>query len=94
MSRAKEGALDALHAAVATVLTEAVQVHERPILDKEGQPTGETERVAPSPQMIAQAIKFLKDNGIDAPAKSERMSNLAAALADLDVDELASELPN
>lgn len=47
-----------------------------------------------SPQMIAQAIKFLQVNGIDAPAKSERMSNLAAALADLDVDDIGDSLPN
>lgn len=73
MSRASESALDALHAAVAQVLTDALQG---------------TEEDAPSPQMIAQAIKFLKDNGVDAPAKSARLSGLAAALADLSVDEV------
>lgn len=76
MSRAAESALDALHAAVAAVLTEA--------LSKRG-------AEAPSPQMIAQAIKFLKDNGIDAPARSARISHLAAALDDLDLDEVAME---
>ena len=45
----------------------------------------------PSPQFIAQAIKFLKDNGVDAPAKSARISELASALRDLDLDEVATE---
>ncbi|WP_145960511.1 hypothetical protein [Novosphingobium meiothermophilum] len=76
MSRAKESALDALHAKVADVLTTALSG------------SGET---APSPQMISQAIKFLKDNGVDAPAKSRRVSNLAAALEELDLDEVANE---
>jgi hypothetical protein len=76
MSRATEGALDGLHAAVATVLTEALK--------------GKGEN-APSPQMLAQAIKFLKDNGIDAPAKSERLTGLAAALRDIDLEEVANE---
>lgn len=73
MTRASEGALDGLHAAVATVLTDALKG------------TGDK---APSPQMLAQAIKFLKDNGVDAPAKSERISNLEAALDDLDLDNV------
>lgn len=48
----------------------------------------------PSPQMISQAIKFLKDNGIDAPATSKRFADLSLALDDLDLDEEASRLPN
>ncbi|SKB49830.1 hypothetical protein [Sphingopyxis flava] len=40
-----------------------------------------------SPQMIAQAIKFLKDNGVDAPASSKRVSNLEQALMELDPDD-------
>ena len=40
-----------------------------------------------SPQMLAQAIKFLKDNGVDAPAASPRISNLERALAELDPSE-------
>lgn len=45
----------------------------------------------PSPQMIAQAIKMLKENGIDAPAASQRLTGLAEALKDLDLEELADE---
>ena len=45
-----------------------------------------------SPQMIAQAIKFLKENGIDAPATSQRMQDLGAALDDLDMDAAAHDM--
>lgn len=45
-----------------------------------------------SPQMIAQAIKFLKENGIDAPATSKRMQDLSLALDELDVDEAAHDM--
>jgi hypothetical protein len=40
-----------------------------------------------SPQMLAQAIKFLKDNGVDTPASSPRISNLERALMELEPDE-------
>lgn len=74
-SRALESALDELHAQVAKVLTEGL--------------TGEGEK-SPSPQFIAQAIKFLKDNGVDAPAKSERISNLIDTLGAVNLDEVAA----
>lgn len=47
-----------------------------------------------SPQMIAQAIKFLSTNGINTPAKSKRMTDLQAALEDLDVDEVETHYPH
>lgn len=74
MSRASEAALDALHAAVAEVLSKGL--------------SGEA---PPTPQMIAQAIKFLAVNGITAPAGSKRMSGLEQALADLDLDEIEGQ---
>lgn len=73
MSRASEKELDGLHALVAEVLTNAMQ--------------GKDEN-APNPQMIAQAIKFLATNGVNAPATSKRLTDLAAALQDLDLDEV------
>lgn len=42
---------------------------------------------------IAVAIKFLKDNGIDAPASSPRFSGIVDQLKNLDVDELGAQ-PN
>lgn len=47
-----------------------------------------------SPQMIAQALKYLRDNGIDAPATSERFDGLMKALEDLDLDDAATQMPN
>lgn len=51
-----------------------------------------------SPQMIAQAIKFLQVNGIDAPAavKNARTEALAKELQDLsvDLDDEARRLAN
>lgn len=44
-----------------------------------------------SPQMISAAIKMLKENGIDTPARSARIDGLAQALRDLDDDELMAE---
>ncbi len=40
-----------------------------------------------SPQLISQAIKFLKDNGIAASATSPRFADLTAKLADIDLEE-------
>lgn len=89
MSRASEEALDGLHAMVAQVLTGGLKTTTEDVFNDKGEKTG-TRKVTPSPQMVAQAIKFLKDNGIDAPAKLGRMTGLAQALADLDLDDVAS----
>ena len=62
---AKVDFLEQLHAAVARVLTDAMSGE----IDEEG-----NER-PPSPQMIAQAIKFLKDNGVE-PARDADHSAL------------------
>lgn len=80
MSRASNQALDALHALIADVLMSQLQAKGE-----------DGKSVPPSPQLLAQAIKFLKDNGVDAPARSERISNLEDALKgfDLDLDEVA-----
>jgi hypothetical protein len=77
MTRAPESALDGLHGLLAETLSDAL---------KKAKAAGE----APSPQLLAQVIKFLKDNGIDAPAKSARISGLAAELADIDLDEVST----
>lgn len=48
----------------------------------------------PTASMVAQAINFLKANGIDAPARSERLTGLEQALEDLDLDDAFANLPN
>lgn len=93
MSRASEKTLDGIHEAVALVLQAGLQVRREPILNEDGEKIGERE-ILPSPQLIAQAIKFLSVNGINSPATSKRMTDLAAALEDLDLDEVEAHYPN
>lgn len=93
MSRASESTLDALHEAVARVLMEGLETKTVPVFDKDGKKTGEN-KVPPSPQLIAQVIKFLATNGINAPATSKRLTGLEQALADLDLDEVETAFPN
>lgn len=93
--RASSDAMDSLHAILADGLTEELRRNlERSRLPKRIQdPADETKTIANpeweplSPKTAAVAAKFLKDNGIDAPAKSPRMSSLASQLRDLDFDE-------
>ena len=82
MSRAAESLLDGLHGLVAETLLEQIREARKP--DENGKPG-----VVP-PQLLDKALKFLKDNGIDAPArKSMAVGTLADELADLDLDEVA-----
>lgn len=88
MSRANEALLDAIHGLVAGSLKdELVRAAARAAL-----PT-EDEGYAPlSPQLIDKALKFLKDNGVDAPAASARVDGLASTLADLDLDDVGFDI--
>jgi len=71
-TRATEATLGALHGLIADTLM--------------GEINGYRERgEAVPPALLAQAIKLLKDNGIDAPAMSgSKIDRLAKALPDLD----------
>ena len=81
-SRATEQAMDKLHATVATLLTNELQ---RTANRAEAKPDDPANAI--SPQLLSQAIKWLKDNGVSAPAGAKRTEDLAAQLADLDLDE-------
>lgn len=72
--RATESALDALHG----LLSETLQ----------GEIQGYRERgEAVPPALLAQCIKFLKDNGIDSPARAKKvLDTLADAMPDFDDD--------
>lgn len=87
MSRANEALLDAIHGLVAgslkDELTRAAAMAALPDPEK---------RVPLNPQLIDKALKFLKDNGVDAPARSARVDELAATLGDLDIDEVGHEM--
>lgn len=93
MARGTDQALDALHGILAEALTEEITrslgraSEPLQIKDDEGKLIRNPAYAALSPQLLAQAIKFLKDNGIDAPTSSPRISNLERALAELDPDE-------
>ena len=85
MSRAGSDLMDALHGLVATGLTEelqrAIALASDPDPDK---------RQPINPQLIDKALKFLKDNHIDAPAANAKVDKLAGVLTDLDLDETAA----
>ena len=82
--KATEGALSALHSAVAKVLTaQVLQEEAATTFDEEGNlvETGDTVYSA-SPATIAAAIKFLKDNNITCDIEVDKgMNSLKEALA-------------
>lgn len=84
MSRASADPMDMLHGLVADGLKQELEraMYAR---DEDGNP------VPINPQLLDKAMKFLKDNGIDAPKSSPKVDALAAQLADLDLDEVAVE---
>ena len=84
MSRALESALDALHAMAADVLAAELQ---RAIARAESEP--DNPQMAVNPQLIDKVLKFLSQNGINAPVSAPRVDALAAQLADLDLDDHA-----
>jgi hypothetical protein len=86
MSRASEASLADLHRRIAeTLLAELTE--PRYVVDKQGKAWP-----APaSPALLAQAIKFLKDNGVDAPAKEgSRLAQIASELANIPDDQFYS----
>ena len=82
MSRAGSDLMDMLHGLVADGLKQEL---ERAIdaKDDEGNP------IPINPQLLDKAMKFLKDNGIDAPRGNKKVDTLAATLGELDLDEEA-----
>lgn len=86
MSRTTEDGFDTLHGLVADALIEQINAWKAGRLVVQD---GETYvRVFP-PALLAQAIKFLKDNGIDQPAKSgNRVDTLKDAMPDFGSDNV------
>ena len=89
--RASEGELDTMHRLVALLLSNEL---DRANTRAEMNPNDPS--FAISPQLISQALKFLKDNGVSAPAGSKVVEDLAAQLTDLDLDAeiLSGMTPN
>lgn len=88
MGRAGSDLMDTLHGLVASSLTDELKrAAERAALP----PTDEN--YAPlNPQLIDKALKFLKDNGIDAPKSNPKVDSLALTLGSLDLDDEALRL--
>lgn len=87
--RALEAALDAMHGLVADALTTELRAHLR-MLDAT---KDSNEPYSIPPQFLDKVLKFLAQNGVNAPASTPRVDALAMELRDLDLDELASR-PN
>lgn len=97
MSRASEDLLDLIHKLAATALKDeierAIERASKPrTVEGEGGPVPNPDYAPVNPQLIDKALKFLKDNGVDAPAKSERVDALAQQLSELNLDDEAIEL--
>jgi hypothetical protein len=86
VSRATDALLDELHALVAGTLKDDLAA-AREATDEAGK-----KKPVPSSLILA-AMKFLKDNGIDAPVSAPRFSSLVQELKDIDLDE-AERLPH
>jgi hypothetical protein len=89
--RASEGELDTMHRLVALLISNEL---DRANIRANQNPNDPS--FAISPQLISQALKFLKDNGVSAPAGSKVVEDLAAQLTDLDLDAeiLSGMTPN
>lgn len=87
MSRAGSDLMDMIHGLVADGLSQELQ-RAMSATDEFGNP------VPINPQLLDKAMKFLKDNGIDAPRANAKVDSLAHVLADLNLDETAASMPN
>lgn len=69
MSKATEAILDSLHCLLADTLIQQIKVYTEAV-DADGRPAPQ----AIPPALLAQCIKFLKDNGIDSPARGKSVN--------------------
>lgn len=83
MSRATNETADRLHGLTFELLIRELRYYaEDPGVDEDGKPL--PRRVIP-PALLAQAIKLLKDNGVDSPVRAKQLEDaLAAHLPDLE----------
>lgn len=82
MSRATADMVDMLHGLLAGALKDELE-RACTAKDEEGNP------VPINPQLLDKVLKFLKDNGVNAPASSERIDSLASQLTELNLDDEA-----
>lgn len=86
MSRATNDTADALHGLLFQTLIEEINRYRNPGNDADGKPLP---RQPVPPALLAQAIKALKDNGIDSPVRAQQLKDaLGDSLPDLgDVED-------
>lgn len=93
MSRATESQLDKLHAQIAAVLVNELDRATYRATQAPDDPAS-----AVSPQLISQALKFLSQAGVTAPASAPRTVDLVEQLKecgiDLDDEKLGANRPN
>lgn len=82
-TKATEDTFNSLHSLVADSLITEILAYRNHV--------GEDGKVAPlalPPALLAQAIKFLKDNGIDSPARAKKISDaLAGTMPEFDPED-------
>lgn len=82
MSRASEDLFDELHLLTVETLKDQIKKYK-----DEGEPV--------PPALLAQAIKMLKENGIDSPARSKKLHDtLAAEMPDFDEHAVVAGVPH
>lgn len=74
MSRADENLFDLLHSLTVSTIIEQVKVYTENRDEK-----GNLHPLAVPPALLAQAIKLLKDNGIDSPARAKKLDEALPA---------------
>lgn len=81
--RATEAQLDLLHGLLSGALQEE--------LERALEASRRLEDPVPvNPQLLDKVLKFLAQNGVNAPASSPKIDALASKLADLDLDRIGS----
>lgn len=83
--RALEAALDAMHGLVADALIVELRSHLRLL---EASKDSDEPYMIP-PQFLDKVLKFLSQNGINAPKAAPKVDALAQTLHDLDLDQMA-----
>lgn len=83
--RATEQALDALHGLLAGALKDELEAAVKASKEKD---------IPINPQLLDKVMKFLAQNGIDAPKAAPRVDALAQTLTDLDLDAEALGAPH
>ena len=82
--RALEAALDAMHGVLADALTTELRMHLRLL---EASKDSKEPYMIP-PQFLDKVLKFLAQNGINAPAAAPKVDALAMKLDELDLDQM------